>query len=159
MPALKSRLPDELLVRDVVTWVSDADHQYGEEWAIVSLPEPRFVQRIRFRNGAGLQHRIQDRGIRPYSARYRELDERVASGPPSTNFGNPVNYVPLSDALMCGIVKPAQKPLRGAWTTWRVPEPVLTDQIAVICHEPGSVFSAIAEIELYGAPDTLQPET
>ena len=110
------------------------------------------MQRIRFRNGAGLQQHLQDRGIRPYSARYRSAqanEPKRPKGPPGTSFGNPVNYVPLSDALMCGMVRPSHKPLRGAWILWQVPEPVLTDQIAVICHEPGSVFSAIAEIEIY----------
>ncbi|MEL6831318.1 MAG: hypothetical protein AAFO63_14395, partial [Pseudomonadota bacterium] len=105
---------------------------------------------------AGLQRHIQDRGIRAYSATYRSLQTQEPKRefkPPRTSFGNPVNYVPVSVALMCDFGGPGPRVLRGAWTVWHVGEPILTDQIAVICHEPGSVFSAIAEIELYGVSD------
>lgn len=153
MQSVMPVVSEELLLRDVVTWASPADGHPLGEWALLSLSTPQFVRRIRFRNGAGLQQHIQDRGIRAYSARYRSLREnepRRKFGPPATNFGNPLNFVPLSEALLSGRSSRERKALRGAWTVWQVPEPVLTDEIAIICHEPGSVFSAIAEIELYG---------
>lgn len=153
MPSVMPAVSEELLLRDVVTWASPAGGHPLGEWALLRLSTPQFVRRIRFRNGAGLQQHIQDRGIRAYSARYRSLREnepKRSFGPPATNFGNPLNFVPLSEALLSFRSSSERKPLRGAWTVWQVPEPVLTDEVAIICHEPGSVFSAIAEIELYG---------